>query len=94
MNGTETSSRRCMSLSSGLTGSSSETVRGSSAMPQIGQVPGASRTIWGCIGQTHSTLLTAAGAFLSSAMPHFGQAPARSDCTSGSIGQTQVPPPS
>ena len=49
------SSRRCMSFSSGLTGSSSETVRGSSAIPQMGQEPGASRTICGCIGQTHST---------------------------------------
>ena len=29
-------------------------VRGSSAIPQIGQFPGASRTICGCIGQVHS----------------------------------------
>ena len=28
---------------------------GSSAMPQIGQLPGASRTISGCIGQVYST---------------------------------------
>jgi hypothetical protein len=28
-------------------------VIGSSAMPQIGHAPGASRTIWGCIGQVH-----------------------------------------
>jgi hypothetical protein len=44
-----------MSTSSGFTSSASETVRGSSAMPQIGQLPGAFRTIWGCMGQVYST---------------------------------------
>ena len=43
--------RRVMSTSSGLGGSSAGTVIGSSAMPQIGQSPGSSRTISGCIGQ-------------------------------------------
>ena len=33
-------------------------MRGSSAMPQIGQLPGSSRTISGCIGQVHSVLTT------------------------------------
>src|SRR6266446_3385782 len=44
---TLTQKRRDMSRSSGFS-SSNETVRGSSAMPQIGHVPGWSRTIWGC----------------------------------------------
>ena len=43
--------RRVMSTSSGLGASSSATMRGSSAMPQIGQAPGPSRTTSGCIGQ-------------------------------------------
>jgi len=57
VNGADTSSRRCMSTSSGLAGASSVAIRGSSAMPQMGQLPGASRTICGCIGQTHSVRL-------------------------------------
>ena len=57
-------------------------------MPQIGQEPGSSRTISGCIGQVHSVFVAAtAGTAGSSAMPHFGQAPGRSLSTSGSIGQ-------
>ena len=43
--------RRVMSASSGFGASSSVMVRGSRAMPQIGQAPGASRTTSGCIGQ-------------------------------------------
>jgi hypothetical protein len=46
-----------MSTSSGLD-SSPVGVRGSSAMPQIGHAPGASRTISGCIGQVHSAAET------------------------------------
>jgi hypothetical protein len=62
-------------------------------MPQIGQAPGASRTISGCIGQVHSTRVAATtGSSGSSAMPHFGQAAAFSLRTSGSIGQTHVVP--
>ena len=58
---TLTQKRRVMSASSGFSGSSAEvTVRGSSAMPQIGQLPGASRTISGCIGQVHSVPFGAA----------------------------------
>src|SRR5712692_8131567 len=45
---------RRMSTSSWLSSSSREAVRGSSAMPQIGQEPGASRIICGCIGQVYS----------------------------------------
>jgi hypothetical protein len=74
-------------------GSSSETVRGSSAIPQMGHVPGAFRTISGCIGQTHCVAVAATGSFGSSAIPHFGQGPGWSDATSGSIGQIQVPAP-
>ncbi len=50
--------RRVKSVSSSL-GSSEGTI-GSSAMPQIGQDPGASRTISGCIGQVYWTLAGAA----------------------------------
>ena len=50
--------RRVKSVSSSL-GSSEGTI-GSSAIPQIGQDPGASRTISGCIGQVYCTLVGAA----------------------------------
>ena len=81
-----------MSTSSGLGASISETTRGSSAMPQIGQEPAASRTISGCIGQVYSVFVNAAGFERSgsSAIPQFGQAPGRSDRTSGSIGQMKI----
>src|ERR1035441_9934136 len=66
-------SRLVISASSGLE-SSTVTSRGSSAMPQIGQEPGALRTICGCIGQVYSVCFAGAGAVdLSSVMPHFGQ---------------------
>ena len=86
--------RLVMSTSSGFGASSNVTVRGSSAMPQIGQDPGASRTISGCMGQVYSTLVSAAGFDRSgsSAMPHLGQAPGFDDWTSGSIGQMNVAP--
>ena len=42
--------RRVKSSSSGLRSSSSDGMTGSSAMPQIGQFPGALRRICGCIG--------------------------------------------
>jgi hypothetical protein len=44
--------RRVMSISSWLGGSIALIAAGSSAIPQIGQFPGVSCTIWGCIGQT------------------------------------------
>jgi hypothetical protein len=58
-------------------------------MPQIGHVPGASRTIWGCIGHVYSTRARAgaAGVTGSSAMPHFGHVPGPSLRISGCIGQ-------
>ncbi len=43
--------RRVMSASSGLGPLSAVTIKGSSAMPQIGQDPGPSWRISGCIGQ-------------------------------------------
>ncbi len=66
-----TQSRRVMSVSSGF--SSSATSSGSSAMPQIGQEPGSSLTISGCIGQVQRTC--AERTVGSSAIPHFGQDP-------------------
>ncbi len=82
-----TQNRRRMSTSSGLGPSSTATVRGSRAMPQIGHSPGAGRTISGCIGQTYSVRETGRGDAGSSAMPHTGQAPGAVSWTSGSIGQ-------
>ena len=43
--------RRVMSASSGLGGASRLATSGSSAMPQIGQLPGPTWRISGCIGQ-------------------------------------------
>jgi uncharacterized protein YraI len=60
---------------------------GSKAMPQIGQVPGSSRTISGCMGQVYWTRVRAAGVAGSSAMPHFGQAAGWGELTPGHMGQ-------
>ncbi len=49
--GTATFNRRVRSMSSGLSPISVGTPIGSSDMPQIGQWPGPSLTISGCIGQ-------------------------------------------
>jgi hypothetical protein len=57
----ETQRRRVMSRSSGLSSSVAAGTLGSSAIPQIGQVPGASRTIWGCMGHTHSVFRAGSG---------------------------------
>jgi len=53
--------RRVMSMSSGLGPSSRDDSSGSSAMPQIGQLPGASRRICGCIGQVQIVPAAASG---------------------------------
>ena len=75
------------STSSGFCSSSTLTVLGSRAMPQIGQDPGASRTISGCMGQVYSVFVTGSAATTgSSAIPHFGQSPGPCWRTSGSIG--------
>ena len=66
---------RVISTSSGFT-SSAVFSRGSSVIPQMGQLPGSWRLICGCIGQVKSVRV--AGAVIvagSSAIPHFGQAP-------------------
>jgi len=57
-------------------------------MPQIGQAPGAERTISGCMGQVYSTRVCATGTSGSRAMPQEGQAPGLLSRTSGHIGQT------
>src|ERR1035438_5423205 len=80
-------SRLVISASSGLV-SSAVTCRGSSAMPQMGHEPGASRTISGCIGQVNSVLLMGGLRVTgSSAMPHFGQLPGPICLISGCMGQ-------
>src|ERR1017187_7222363 len=84
-------SRRVMSASSGLV-SSTATSRGSSAMPQIGHEPGASRTICGCIGHVYSVRLDGAETVTASrAMPHFGQLPEPVCLISGCMGQVYSP---
>src|SRR6202171_1269448 len=65
--------RRVMLRSSGLS-SSTVTVRGSSAIPQIGQFPGSVRTICGCIGQVYSRLVAGSASDSGSrALPPFGK---------------------
>jgi hypothetical protein len=49
-----TQNRRVMSSCSGLRSSPAVTMRGSSAMPQMGHAPGPGRTISGCMGQVYS----------------------------------------
>src|SRR5882762_2503976 len=69
---TLTQKRRRISTSSWFASWSRETVRGSSVIPQIGQLPGASRTICGCIGHVYSTVVAGGPGFNgSSAIPHF-----------------------
>ena len=80
--------RRVMSTSSGLASSSRLTVRGSSAIPQRGQVPGSARTISGCMGQTYVVRVPGAAVITGSrAMPQWGHAPGPSWRTSGCMGQ-------
>ena len=64
------------------------TVRGSSAMPQMGQVPGSERTISGCMGQVYSVREAARGRSGSSAIPHEGQGTGLVSRTSGHMGHT------
>jgi hypothetical protein len=77
-----------MSPNSGFSSSSPETVRGSSAIPQMGQDPGPGRTTCGCIGQVYSTRDEITGVSRSKAMPHFGQGPGTGFRTSVHMGQT------
>src|SRR5262245_27972347 len=78
--------RLVMSRSSRFSASTGVSVRGSRAMPHIGQVPGAERTISGCMGQVHSVAAIGFGVIGSSAMPHFGHEPGPDCRTSGCIG--------
>src|SRR5258708_29587468 len=80
--------RRVMSRSSGFSSAAAVTVRGSSAMPQIGHEPGAGRTISGCMGQVYSVRVEATGVSDSSAIPHEGHGPGLFARTSGHMGQT------
>ena len=80
--------RSDMSRSSGLSSGAAVTVRGSSAIPQIGHEPGSERTISGCIGQVYSVRVEAMGTSGSKAMPHEGHATGFDSRTSGHIGQT------
>src|SRR3989441_8673921 len=92
LSATLTQNRRVMSFSSAFS-SSPVAVRGSRAMPQIGQDPGALRTIWGCIGQTYSVRAAGSGAPTgSSAMPHLGQEPGPGCRTAGCMGQVYMRP--
>ena len=82
-----TQKRRFIPISSAFC-SSPVTMRGSRVMPQIGQLPGASRIICGCIGHVYSIFsiaaLTTDG---SKAIPHFGHDPVLGSHTSGCMGQ-------
>src|SRR5579862_6961008 len=83
----DTQNLRVMLASSGLFSSPVLTVLGSNAIPHIGQDPGWSLTICGCIGQVYSVFVIGNAATTgSSAIPHFGQSPGPCWRTSGSIG--------
>src|SRR5215469_17430575 len=82
---------RLISRSSGLSSRATVMVRGSRAMPQIGQAPGRGRTTSGCIGQVYSVIAAAVGISDSKAMPHFGQGPGVDWRTSRHMGQTYAP---
>ncbi len=80
--------RRLISTSSGFSASSSVMVRGSKAIPHLGQLPGSSETTSGCMGQIYSTFVPGSiGVSGSKAIPHFGQLPGPICRTSGHIGQ-------
>ena len=82
--------RRVMVRSSGSSSIRAEavTVRGSSAMPQIGHAPGPGCTISGCMGQVYSVWVGATGTSVSSPIPQEGQAPGLCSRTSGHMGHT------
>ena len=80
--------RRVMLRNSGFSSSVAVIVRGSSAMPQIGQNPGPGRTISGCIGHVYSLRVAGKAVSRSSAMPQLGQGPGLLARTWGHMGQT------
>ena len=87
---TPAQNRRVMSISSGFSASSAAS-RGSSAIPQIGHVPGESRTICGCMGHTHCVRAGGAWTAGSRSIPHCGQLPGVDCRTSGCIGHVYAP---
>src|SRR5690349_427667 len=90
----QTQNRRFIEASSGLGSSVAITVRGSKAIPQLGQEPGPVRTISGCIGHTYSTRDVGPAVITgSSAMPHLGQAPGVDAFTSASMGHVYTVSP-
>src|SRR5215469_18342679 len=84
--------RRVISRSSGFSSVVAVTVRGSSAIPQIGHEPGSDRTISGCIGHVYSVRVVGSGLSGSSAIPHDGHGTGLGSRTSGHIGQTYIGP--
>src|SRR3984885_8447439 len=79
--------RRVMLANSGFA-ESVATTSSSSAIPQIGQSPGPSRSISGCMGQVYLAPSVATnGSIGSRAIPHFGHGPGFTACTSACIGQ-------
>src|SRR6185437_803400 len=90
---TLTQKRRLISRNSGFSSSTAVTVRGSRAIPQIGQLPGSCLTISGCIGQVYSTLEDGTGVSGSSAIPQLGQGPCLVSRTSGHMGHTKATSP-
>src|SRR4051812_41275110 len=90
--------RRLMLASSGFGPSSSVGSIGSSAIPQIGQLPGPGRRICGCIGQVHTAPPTGSGkapkstahALLHSVAPGLEQATVRG---AGHAGSSRAPAP-
>ena len=90
VNAVLTQNRRFMSISSAFS-SSPVTTRGSSVIPQIGQKPGASRTICGCIGQVYSIFsVGGVGMNGSRVISHFGHEPGCGWRISGCIGQVYL----
>jgi len=77
-----------MSRNSGFSSSIAVTVRGSSAMPQIGHDPGPGLIISGCMGHVYSVRVAANGVSGSSAIPQLGHGPGLLERTWGHIGQT------
>ena len=63
---------------------------GSRGIPQMGQSPGRSCLISGCIGQVYPWSPGRTGT-CSSAIPHFGQSPGPLEITFGCIGQVHWP---
>ena len=80
---------RVMSVSSVFGNSCNLTLRGSSAIPQIGQAPASTFTISRCIGQVYSISINASAVTAgSSAIPQLGHGTGLVSRTSGHMGHT------